>query len=60
MKLTACRSDLGQGGCLTDAIFIFRQLHCCRKIPGKEGGPVLWMTFVDSEKAFEIVPEEVV
>ena len=29
------------------------------KIHGKEGGPVLWMTFVDSEKAFEMVPEEV-
>ena len=27
------------------------------KIPGKDGGPVLWMTFVDSEKAFEMVPE---
>ena len=31
-----------------------------RKIPGKEGGPVLWMTFVDSEEAFEMVPDEVV
>ena len=30
------------------------------KIPGKEGRPVSWMTFVDSEEAFEMVPEEVV
>ena len=27
MKLTTCRSDLRQGGRLTDAIFIFRQLQ---------------------------------
>ena len=30
------------------------------KIPGKEGRPVLWMTFVDLNKAFEMVPDEVV
>ena len=30
------------------------------KIPGKEGRPFLWMTFVDSDKALEMVPEEVV
>ena len=30
------------------------------KIPGKEERPVLWMTFVDSDKAFEMVPDEVV
>ena len=27
MKLTTYHSDLGQGGCLTDAILIFRQLQ---------------------------------
>ena len=58
MKLTTCRSYLWQGGRLTDAIFYISST--AGKIPGKEGGPVLWMTFVDSDKAFEIVPKEVI
>ena len=58
MKLTTCRSDLWQGGRLTNAIFYISS--SAGKVPGKGGRPVLWMTFVDSEKACEMVPEEVV
>ena len=50
-------------GRLFDRCFIFIYFYISStagKIPGEEGGPVFWMTFVDSEKAFEIVPKEVV
>ena len=44
------------GRCTTDAIFIVRQLQEKYLAKNKE----LWMAFVDSEKAFDRVPREVV